>query len=215
MKVLQFYYDGTDRVSDAIERVIRHLAISKGPDSAPANSSTLFSAQSEDIGKERAQQRVTEWGDVLVRLPGCYLRIAMTLDLAMSRGEYPDEQAFPTWLQTSSLASSLPLCGPNQNGERSSGIDGLGTYHGRIETETETETESAGDSRSHGHFNTADHALQYRYGVNSLGVHDSVRALRVENMLQPSGFEDASLDTDSARDWLLDAQISGVLQDFC
>lgn len=211
MKVLQFYYDGTDRISDAIERVIRHLAISKSPESVPANNSTLFSAQNGDKGKERAQQRVTEWGDVLVRRPGCYLRIAMTLDLAMSRGEYPDEQAFPTWLQTSSLASSLPLCGPNQNGERSSGIDGLGTYHGRIETETE----STGDSRSHGHFNAADQALQYRYGVNPLGVHDSVRALRVEDMLQPSGFEDASLDTDSARDWLLDAQISGVLQDFC
>ena len=212
MKVLQSHYDGTDRVSDAIERVIRHLAINRSTDATQTNDSSKYNTQYRDRvqdregERERAQQRVTEWGDVLVRRPGCYLRIAMTLDLAMSRGEYPDEQAFPVWLQTSSLASSLPLCGANQQGGKSSVVDGLPCYNGRTETES-------GDS-SRGHPSLSDNGLQLRYGVNPLG--DSLRALRVENMLQPqSGFRDASLDTDSARDWLLDAQISDVLQDFC
>jgi len=114
MKVLQTQYDGTDRVSDAIERIIRYLAVNNY---VKSNDSYGFSDRHDSHGQNRSvgsigpapEPVVTEWGDVLIRLPNCYLRIVVTLDLAVSKGEYPEENDFPLCLQTTRLANSLPL----------------------------------------------------------------------------------------------------------
>lgn len=114
MKVLQTQYDGTDRVSDAIERIIRYLAVNnnvKSIDSYEYSDRRDSHLQNHTVSSTSTASEpiVTEWGDVLIRLPTCYLRIVMTLDLAVSKGEYPEEADFPLCLQTARLANSLPL----------------------------------------------------------------------------------------------------------
>ncbi|KAL4803989.1 hypothetical protein BDV18DRAFT_162399 [Aspergillus unguis] len=187
MKSLQAYYDGTDRVSDAIERLVHHLAAAPGPSSS-------FEGHTRQQPSRQTKQKhpVSEWSDILDRLPGCYLRIAVTLDLAISTGEYPDEQAFPAWLQTRSLASCLPLCGAVRGREGESR---------RMDSRVEEYPEYSSSS-------SQPRALQWCNGEHPAGV--SVSRLEVEGTLNN---DTAALEPD-ARDWLLDAQIYGVLQDF-
>ena len=112
MKVLQTQYDGTDRVSDAIERIIRYLAVNnnvKSIDSYEYSDRRDSHLQNHTVSSTSTASEpiVTEWGDVLIRLPTCYLRIVMTLDLAVSKGEYPEEADFPLCLQTARLANKI------------------------------------------------------------------------------------------------------------
>jgi hypothetical protein len=142
MKVLQTQYDGTDRVSDAIERIIRYLAINnygKSNDSYGYSDRHDPHGQSRIVGSTGAAREpvVSEWGDVLIRLPNCYLRIVVTLDLAVSKGEYPEEKDFPSCLQTTRLANSLPLyrMGLNQGDHSNESTirvqNTVGRWHGR------------------------------------------------------------------------------------
>jgi hypothetical protein len=123
MKVLQTHYDGTDRVSDAIERIIRYLAVNnhiKINDNSGYSDRRDSNVQNSSVSStgSRPGQGVTEWGDVLIRLPYCYLRAVVTLDLAVSKGEYPEESDFPLCLQTNVLATMLPLYRMSQGDQR-------------------------------------------------------------------------------------------------
>jgi hypothetical protein len=106
MKVLQTHYDGTDLVSDAIERIVQYLAVNNSintnnkSDYGDRTSSNIQNGNITSAGY-RSGQPVTEWGDVLMRLPYCHLRVVVTLDLAVSKGEYPEESDFPSCLRTS------------------------------------------------------------------------------------------------------------------
>lgn len=112
MKTLQLSYDGTDRVSDSIERLTRYLDVN---DPAETNNDTTRETQIKEGGlhisksANSSSRMINSWGDFLVFLPNCYLRVVTTLELATSKGEFPKERDFPPWLQTNQLAHTLHL----------------------------------------------------------------------------------------------------------
>jgi hypothetical protein len=115
MQMLQSQYDGTDRVSDYLEKLVRSLAADNaakfpgahflerrgfGETNSVADSPS--SATSEKTG-------INDWGDVFLRRTNCYLRIVTTVDLSFSKGEFPEESDFPANLSSSKLTPILPL----------------------------------------------------------------------------------------------------------
>ncbi|KAI1855664.1 hypothetical protein JX265_006067 [Neoarthrinium moseri] len=81
MKTYQPQYDGVDYVSETI----RHIVTLAQLDTPAPPSST--------------SNNITDWQDILSSQPGCYLRLAMTMDLSLSKGRLPEESDFPASLR--------------------------------------------------------------------------------------------------------------------
>jgi hypothetical protein len=118
LQVLQSQYDGTDRVSDYIEKSIKYLAVE-----SPSNDAT-YTGNPERYGvgidnsglaspfsaaNEKPGQPINDWGDLFVRRTSCYLRTVVTADLAFSKGQFPEEYDFPLSLRSDKLSAVLPL----------------------------------------------------------------------------------------------------------
>lgn len=223
MKDLQAHYDGTDRVSDAIERLIRYLAVNSSPSgtdsSGPADRRDVYDRGrgiSSPVSNPR--QGVAEWGDVLVRLPNCYLRIVTTLDLALARGEFPDERDFPLWLQTSRLANNLPLYMMSQaEGEPAAqnpsridnSVRAFDKYYndrGRMKTYTAIGTTTASQATPPSSYRGALH--------RDLQLEDVVEERLDIAVPQQNDSDDIQMDTSASRDVQLDAWMFDILQDF-
>lgn len=118
MQMLRSQYDGTDRVSDYIEKLIKYLA-QDAETRAPVGTVPMGMGSASDArsgvrlpATETASKpvgHVQNWSELFMRQPNCYLRIVMTLDLSFRKGQFPAESDFPTALQSSKLSKVLPL----------------------------------------------------------------------------------------------------------
>jgi hypothetical protein len=113
MQVLQSQYDGTDRVSDYIEKLIRYLATGNPIKPTTMSCNERYNAGGNHIQPsaipEKSGPIINDWSDVFLRRTNCYLRIVTTVDLSFSRGEFPQESDFPAILNSSKLSAILPL----------------------------------------------------------------------------------------------------------
>ncbi len=111
MKVFRLQYEATDDVSDIIARMINYvsleppmqqpqLTIINGDASSPPQEEHFRSdAVSPLVMTTKALSIVNDWGGVLLRQPNIYLRFALTIDLALERGHFPNDSDFPATLQ--------------------------------------------------------------------------------------------------------------------
>lgn len=80
MKTYQPQYDGVDYVSETIRHIV-----------------TL--AQLDTPAPPTVANPISDWQDILASQPGSYLRLAMTMDLSLSKGRLPEESDFPASLR--------------------------------------------------------------------------------------------------------------------
>ncbi len=115
--MLQSQYDGTDRVSDYIEKVIKYLAVetqSKGgtitdyTDRCDIGENPVLDSPSSAV-YEKPGSTINDWGDIFMRRTNCYLRTVLTVDLSFSKGQFPEEHDFPMNLRSEKLSAVLPL----------------------------------------------------------------------------------------------------------
>lgn len=85
MKSFQPQYDGVDYISETIRHIVNLTQLD-----TPAPLPTAKTATTTNI---------SDWTDILASQPGCYLRLAMTMDLSLSKGRLPDESDFPDSLR--------------------------------------------------------------------------------------------------------------------
>ena len=88
MKLYRKKYDGTEQVSDVIEKILAEAEpqarrICGQPESTSTPSSLALSSKSRD------------WGDIFSHDPKVYLRLTLALDMSFSRGEFPQDCDFP------------------------------------------------------------------------------------------------------------------------
>ncbi|KAH6663322.1 cutinase transcription factor 1 beta [Plectosphaerella plurivora] len=85
MKTYQWQYDGVDWVSETIRHII-NLAQLDAPVSDPSQ------ATDDDAP-------ISDWTDILASQPSSYLRLALTMDLSLSKGRFPEDADFPVSLR--------------------------------------------------------------------------------------------------------------------
>lgn len=102
MKTYTPQYDGVDWVSEAIRHIINLAQLD--PDPAGHNPS---SAPPHSPSKQLAT--TVDWTDILASHPSAYLRLALTVDLSLSKGRLPEERDFPVSLRGIFGAGSSPL----------------------------------------------------------------------------------------------------------
>ncbi|KAH9903732.1 hypothetical protein F4778DRAFT_735304 [Xylariomycetidae sp. FL2044] len=93
MKTYQPQYDGVDYVSETIRHII-NLAQLDPPADSTTNPASLLSTRGNS-----SHSSISDWTDILASQPGCYLRLAMTMDLSLSKGRLPEESDFPESLR--------------------------------------------------------------------------------------------------------------------
>ncbi|PNH44324.1 hypothetical protein VD0004_g3339 [Verticillium dahliae] len=84
MKTYQPQYDGVDLVSETIRHIVNLAQID--PPADGANNQADGSA-------------ISDWTDILASQPSSYLRLALTMDLALSKGRLPEDGDFPVSLR--------------------------------------------------------------------------------------------------------------------
>jgi hypothetical protein len=105
MKALQAQYDGTDQVSNIIGTMVDNIKLdntSNATDAgnSPASNIAAAASPASVLRNLWGPNPVKDWGDVLVRQPSCYLRLALTIDLSLAEGKFPDDADFPVCLQS-------------------------------------------------------------------------------------------------------------------
>ena len=93
MKLYTPQYDGCDYVSETIRHIMT-LAQLDTPTPLPTTSTT---------------SAISNWTDILASQPGCYLRLAMTMDLSFAKGRLPEESDFPASLRGLFTAGRNPM----------------------------------------------------------------------------------------------------------
>lgn len=93
MKTYQPQYDGVDYISETIRHII-NLAQIDPPTDGPETPS--ISSLSQDSSM---QPIISDWTDILASNPGSYLRLAMTMDISISKGRLAKETDFPLKLR--------------------------------------------------------------------------------------------------------------------
>ncbi|KAF5004561.1 hypothetical protein FDECE_8951 [Fusarium decemcellulare] len=91
MKTYQPQYDGVDWVSEIVRHVVN---LAQLDDSSPQ-------------GKQNAG--ITDWTDILALQPSSYLRLALALDVSLSKGRLPEDGDFPVSLRGLFVGGSSPL----------------------------------------------------------------------------------------------------------
>ncbi|KAL7620427.1 hypothetical protein AAE478_009422 [Parahypoxylon ruwenzoriense] len=90
MKTYQPQYDGVDYISETIRHIINLAQLD-----APSSNGVGISSLCND-GKPAS---ISDWTDILSSQPGYYLRLAMTMDLCLSKGRLVEESDFPANLR--------------------------------------------------------------------------------------------------------------------
>ncbi|KAK1969265.1 fungal-specific transcription factor domain-containing protein [Colletotrichum sublineola] len=85
MKTYQPQYDGVDWVSETIRHIINLAQIDSPPQGGPKNS--------------EGRAVIADWTDILASQPSSYLRLALTMDLSLSKGRLPEDGDFPVSLR--------------------------------------------------------------------------------------------------------------------
>lgn len=90
MKTYQPQYDGVDYISETIRHIINLAQLD-----APSNTGMGF----PNLYNDGKQPIISDWTDILASQPGYYLRLAMTMDLCLSKGRLVEETDFPANLR--------------------------------------------------------------------------------------------------------------------
>ncbi|KAF2815567.1 uncharacterized protein BDZ99DRAFT_435984 [Mytilinidion resinicola] len=116
MKGLQAQYDGTDEVFEIIGKVVDYMSLEKSTQRRRSSNEHKYVFQDSDsprlssLEPKNPRRAVNDWGDVLLRQPSLYLRIALTMDLSLSKGQFPDDTDFPAALQSQNhIQTHFPL----------------------------------------------------------------------------------------------------------
>ncbi|KAH6668929.1 fungal-specific transcription factor domain-containing protein [Halenospora varia] len=118
MKVLQSQYDGTDEVADIISTMTNYISLERPIQSSRLNinrDSTEFhqngsGPRAVSLKTIKNSKAIKDWGDVLLCRTNLYLRLAITIDLSLSKGRFPDDADFPRSLQSpSQIKTRFPL----------------------------------------------------------------------------------------------------------
>lgn len=227
MQVLQSQYDGADRVSDYIEKLIRYLATDNPPKSSNTHTSYM---ERRSIGEnnsvvdspssaisEKSGPTINDWSDVFLRRTHCYLRIVMTVDLSFSKGEFPEESDFPSSLYSSNLSAILPLYRMDL-GIFQRKISGVPSYPQVNGEQVKGKDSSATD----GNNMTLYNLTHYQSGSQpdtanmlSLGNYDSMAPGGFESAFSSQmEFMDPKTGEQASRDFNLDSWIYDVLPTF-
>jgi hypothetical protein len=138
MKTYQPQYDGVDWVSETIRHIV-NLAQLDTSSPTPKNSV------------------ISDWTDILASQPSFYLRLALTMDLSLSKGRLPSDGDFPLSLRGLFAGGISPLrmllnggCGDKQLGPYTS-LQALNVNHVRgsfIDLEPRTVTAIPSDEET-------------------------------------------------------------------
>ncbi|EPE06210.1 fungal transcriptional regulatory protein [Ophiostoma piceae UAMH 11346] len=113
MKTYQPQYDGVDWVSETIRHIV-NLAQLDGPAGAKSNMTEPCSNTAP-----------SDWTDILASNPSWYVRLALTMDLALSKNRMPEERDFPASLRGMfSNSGFIPVLRLGYRGGDSDGPEG-------------------------------------------------------------------------------------------
>ncbi|KAI1267608.1 hypothetical protein F5Y18DRAFT_306748 [Xylariaceae sp. FL1019] len=93
MKTYQPQYDGVDYISETIRHIINLSQLDHPTAKSPP---TTHDPTNLSIG---TQPTISDWADMLASQPGYYLRLAMTMDISISKGRLAEESDFPVGLR--------------------------------------------------------------------------------------------------------------------
>ncbi|KAI0976803.1 hypothetical protein F4678DRAFT_124685 [Xylaria arbuscula] len=93
MKTYQPQYDGVDYISETIRHIVNLAQID------PPNNSTSSITVAPQDSTNSMQPIISDWTDILACNPGSYLRLAMTMDISISKGRLAKETDFPVKLR--------------------------------------------------------------------------------------------------------------------
>ncbi|KAK7223893.1 hypothetical protein V2G26_011896 [Clonostachys chloroleuca] len=99
MKTYQPQYDGVDWVSEIVRHIVNLAQIDDG------------SAGEDGTGGQQQTNGITDWTDILASNPSSYLRLALALDLSLSKGRLPEDGDFPVSLRGLFTGGFNPLKG--------------------------------------------------------------------------------------------------------
>ncbi|GAP85371.2 putative fungal specific transcription factor domain-containing protein [Rosellinia necatrix] len=97
MKAYQPQYDSVDYISETIRHIV-NLAQIDPPGSTPSTTSSI-AALARDSSSNDMPPIISDWTDILACNPGFYLRLAMTIDISISKGRLAKESDFPLKLR--------------------------------------------------------------------------------------------------------------------
>lgn len=109
MKTYQPQYDSVDYVSETIRHIVNLVQLDGVQPSASEGGSSSH-GDNETAGDSTGNAKMQDWADILTSHPSLYLRLALTMDLSLSKGRLPEERDFPASLRgllASGSASSL------------------------------------------------------------------------------------------------------------
>jgi hypothetical protein len=93
MKTYQPQYDGVDWVSETIRHVVNLAQL----DSTTSETDSAGNSNGNTEGNGNGV--ACDWTDILTSHPSLYLRLALTMDLSLSKDRLPEEGDFPTSLR--------------------------------------------------------------------------------------------------------------------
>lgn len=140
MKIYQPQYDGVDWVSE----IVRHIVNLAQLDSTNAQSSS--------------NSKITDWTDILASQPSSYLRLALALDVSLSKGRLPEDGDFPVKLRglfTGGFSPLKTLVEQNRTNDQNRSATGIGHVSMRpgtvypLPSETDSRNSPLSQSDSH------------------------------------------------------------------
>lgn len=108
MKTYQPQYDGVDWISETTRHIINLAQLDAPPETAAAgsgdanadgNGNGTGTGTSNGNGNGNSNGTVCDWTDILTSHPSLYLRLALTMDLSLSKDRIPEEGDFPASLR--------------------------------------------------------------------------------------------------------------------
>lgn len=156
MRTYQPQYDGVDWVSE----IVRHIV----------NLAQIDGSNAQSAG---TKQGINDWTDILASQPGSYLRLALALDLSLSKGRLPEDGDFPVSLRglftggfspLKSLVEANRAADPASRGLNQASQGAFGSGPARLpayeDTDSQHSTHSPEDSRMTDSDDAANEALR-------------------------------------------------------
>lgn len=148
MRTYQPQYDGVDWVSE----IVRHIV----------NMAQIDNSNSQN------PKGINDWTDILASQPGSYLRLALALDLSLSKGRLPEDGDFPVSLRglfTGGFSPFKALVEANRSNDQSNmrGINqtltgAISAGHQRQPTYDENDSQPSTHSPTDSHMTNSDEA---------------------------------------------------------
>lgn len=96
MRLYRKKYDGTEQLSSVVERLLKDVE----PETRRISSTSGASTPKRSLVLSKKSK---DWSDILKQRPKVYLRLTLALDMALSRGKFPEESDFPTSYRTADI----------------------------------------------------------------------------------------------------------------